>query len=63
VVPNAVIEPYAVPDAVEYLHVAASSVVSESVVLVVLSAKVPEGEPPERTGGVLRTVTLIDEVA
>ena len=52
VVENVVIEPYAVPGAVAYLHVAASLVATESVVDEVLSGSVPDGAPAERTGAV-----------
>ena len=38
---------------VEYLHVAFSSVVSESEVWVVLAGRVPDGAALERTGGVV----------
>jgi hypothetical protein len=64
VVPKEVMAVYAVPGAVEYLQVAFSLVISERVVEVVLTARVPEGMPPERTGAVLSMVMeAADEVA
>ena len=48
-----VIDEYSVPDVVEYLHVAASFVVSDIVVDVVPAAKVPVGCPLLRVGGVV----------
>ena len=45
-----VIEPYAVPAVVEYLHVAFSSVVKDKATCVVPADWLPEGEPAERTG-------------
>jgi hypothetical protein len=42
---------------VPYLQVEDSLVVTESVELVVPDIRVPEGEPEERTGAVLSTVT------
>ena len=46
-------EAYRVPGVVESLQVAASLVVRDTVVLVVPDARVPEGEPLDRTGGVV----------
>lgn len=46
---------------VEYLQVAASFVEREISVVVVLRGKVPEGDPADRTGAVLSTVTVIEE--
>lgn len=48
-----VMEEYATPAVVEYLHVAASSVVRFMFTLVVPAGRVPDGFPPERTGGVV----------
>ena len=48
-------EAYAVPDVVEYLHVAGSLVVRERVAVVVPEASVPAGEPDERVGGLSTT--------
>jgi hypothetical protein len=48
-----VIELYAVPATVEYLHVAFSFVFREIAVEVVPAGNVPEGAPAERTGGVV----------
>ena len=55
---NAVIEPYAVPEFVEYLQIAVSSVVSERVVTVVPAESDDDGEPPVRMGAVLSTITV-----
>jgi hypothetical protein len=52
VVPNAVIEPYELPGEVEYLQVAASSVLTPRVVDVVPEDRVPVGVPPLTKGGV-----------
>ena len=51
-----VIDAYAVPAIVEYLHVADSFVVRESVVCVVPDDRVPVGEPEAREGGVVSEV-------
>ena len=59
---------YATFERVLYLQVDASLVVTLRVAVVVLAANVPDGEPEERTGGVisteLETVTeILEEVA
>ena len=51
-----VMEEYATPGVVEYLHVAASFVVSDMVIEVVPEERFPDGEPDERTGGVVSGV-------
>ncbi len=61
VVPNEVIESYAVPGDVLYLQTADSLVERVRLVDVVLYTSVPEGAPAERTGAVLSTVTTTDE--
>src|SRR5688500_12804747 len=60
VVNTPAIAEYGVPLVVEYLHVAASLVVTASRVCVVPRGKVTEGEVRETTGGVvsLKTVTV-----
>jgi hypothetical protein len=54
-------EGYAVPAVVECLHVAASFVDRERVVVVVPEASVPDGLPAERCGGLSTTrLTVMD---
>jgi hypothetical protein len=54
------IEAYAVPNTVEYLQVADSSVERDMVAWVVPAAKVPEGQEFDCTGGVVSEITEDD---
>jgi len=56
-----VMEAYATPEMVEYLHVAGSLVIRERVALVVPEASVPVGEPKERPGGLSTTALTVIE--
>ena len=54
-----VIEEYKVPAVVEYLHVAFSLVVSESVAWVVPAGRGPTGEPLDLTGGAVSVLDFV----